>query len=254
MQDRRVVVVTGANNGIGLGLVRALARAGDRVACFDLAGENLVGLRHLQCDITDPAQVEAAVGAVTAEWGRIDVLVNNACLAIFCPFEEKQTADTRREFEVNYFGCINMISAVLPTMKAQRQGVIHNVSSTVGVSGFAGIHGYASTKGAIEALTRTLAIELAPSGITVNLVHPPLTRTRSSAPLGVPPRFMADPADVGRRLARKIGSTKAVVTPGPFESVGVLLSRLAPALMGRFLSARAAAAREDVAAHRSNGQ
>lgn len=248
MPGRRVVIITGANSGIGLGLAKALTETDDRVVCFDLSGEQLSGLEFIRCDVADPAQVDTAVGAVLTEWGRVDVLVNNACVAVFAPFEEKALADTRREFEVNYFGYINMIRAVLPSMKARHQGVIHNVSSTVGLSGFAGIHGYASTKGAVEALTRSLAIELASQGITVNVMHPPLTRTASSAPLGVPPQFMADPADVGRRLARKVGSTRAVVTPGLAESVGVLLSRLAPTAMGRFLSARAAWARASEAA------
>lgn len=109
--------------------------------------------------------------------------MNNACLAVFSPFEEKSLIDTRRAFEVNILGCVNMIKAVLPTMKPQGGGIIHNVSSTVGISGFAGIYGYASTKGAVDALTRTLALELEPYGIVVNLVYPPLTRTRSSSPL-----------------------------------------------------------------------
>jgi NAD(P)-dependent dehydrogenase (short-subunit alcohol dehydrogenase family) len=253
MLKGRVVIVTGANNGIGLGLARASAAAGDRVACFDISGENLGGLKFFRCDVTDPAQVDSSVAAVIAEWGRIDILVNNACLVIFSPFEDKPLEDTRREFEVNYFGYINLIRAVLPTMKAQHGGVIHNFSSTVGTSGFAGIYGYSSTKGAIEALSRTLAIEFAPYGITVNIVHPPLTRTKSSAPLGVPPQFMADPADVGRKLAKKIGSTKPVVTPGVAESLGVFASKLAPEMMGKFLSARAAAARARAASSRNDG-
>lgn len=245
MQSPRVVIITGANNGIGLGLAKALNAEGDHVACFDLSGENLTGLKFIKCDVTDPIQVKVSVAEVIAEWGHVDILVNNACLAIFSSFEEKSIEDTRREFEVNYYGYVHLIHAVLPTMKAQHSGVIHNFSSTVGTSGFAGIYGYSSTKGAIEALSRTLAIELSPYGITVNIVHPPLTRTKSSAPLGVPSQFMADPNVVGRRLARKIGSTKAIITPGVAESIGVFASKLLPEMMGKFLSARAAAAREN---------
>ena len=253
MQSQRVVIITGANNGIGLGLAKALSAGGDHVACFDLSGENLADLKFIKCDVSDQAQVEASVADVIAEWGRIDILVNNACVAIFSPFEEKQLADTRREFEVNYFGYINLIRAVLPAMKLQHGGIIHNFSSTVGTSGFAGIYGYSSTKGAIEALSRTLAIEFAPHGITVNIVHPPLTRTKSSTPLGVPPQFMADPADVGRKLAKKIGSTKPVITPGASESIGVFVSKLFPEMMGRFLSARATAARESSTTQKTDG-
>lgn len=244
MQGSRVVIITGANNGIGLGLAKALDARGDYVACFDLSSENLTGLKFFKCDVTDPAQVKASVEEVITEWGQIDILVNNACLAIFSLFEEKSLEDTRREFEVNYYGYINLIHAVLPSMKGQHRGVIHNFSSTVGTSGFAGIYGYSSTKGAIEALSRTLAIELRPYGITVNIIHPLLTRTKSSAPLGVLPQFMADPNNVGRKLAKKIGSKKAIITPGIAESIGVFTSKLLPDVMGKFLSSRAAAARE----------
>ncbi len=245
----KVIVVTGANNGIGLALTKSLHSASYRVAGLDLSGENLAGMKYLRCDVTNETQVQASVAAILEEWGQIDILVNNACLAIFAPFETKKLEDTRREFEVNYFGYINLIRAVLPHMKDRRCGIIHNFSSTVGLSGFGGIYGYASTKGAIEALSRTLAIELAPYGITVNIVHPPLTRTPSSAPLGIPEQFMADPADVGRRLAKKIESTNAVITPGISESIGVFMARLIPATMGKFLSTRAEAVRQEATSH-----
>jgi NAD(P)-dependent dehydrogenase (short-subunit alcohol dehydrogenase family) len=238
-----VVVITGANSGIGLALARCLHGTGFRVACLDVSGEHLAGIKFYRCDVTDKGQVQATVAAILAAWGQIDILVNNACLAVFAPFEATSVEAMKREFEVNYFGYVNLITAVLPHMKSRGRGIIHNVSSGVGVSGFAGISGYASTKGAIEALTRTLAVELGPYGITVNLVHPPLTRTPSSAPLGIPGRFMADPAVVGRKLAKKIGSKRAVITPGPVESVAVFITRLIPTTMGKFLGARSAAAR-----------
>jgi NAD(P)-dependent dehydrogenase (short-subunit alcohol dehydrogenase family) len=238
-----VVVITGANNGIGLALARSLHSAGFRVAGLDLSGEHLAGIEFLQCDVSDRAQVQAAIAAIVALWGQIDILVNNACLAIFAPFETGSLEATRREFDVNYFGYVNLIATVLPYMKSRGRGIIHNVSSTVGVSGFPGIYGYASTKGAIEALTRTLALEFAPYGITVNLVHPPLTRTSSSGPLGIPPRFMADPALVGHKLAGKIGSRRTVITPGFAEWLGVVMTRLIPATMGRFLARAAARAK-----------
>jgi len=210
------------------------------VAELDLSGENLAALQetypnHLlfcRCDVTDEAQVEAAVEVVVQKWGRIDVLVNNACLAIFKPFEEKTLEETRREFEVNYFGYVRTIAAVLPQMKAQGGGIIHNVGSGVGITGFPGIYGYASTKGAIEALTRTLALELAPYGICVNLMHPPLTDTKSASPLGIPPQTMANPADVGRKLAKKILSTKPTITPDLQTAAYLFLARRFPDAVG----------------------
>ena len=246
-----VVIITGANNGIGFHMAAALLEERYRVAGFDLSGENLAALQETypdrllfwRCDVTDEAQVEAAVEAVVQRWGRIDVLVNNACLAIFKPFEEKTLEETRREFEVNYFGYVRTIAAVLPQMKTQGGGIIHNVGSGVGITGFPGIYGYVSTKGAIEALTRTLALELAPYGICVNLMHPPLTNTRSAAPLGIPPQAMADPADVGRKLAKKILSTKPVITPDFKTAAYLFFARRYPDAVGRLFGKMAERAR-----------
>jgi NAD(P)-dependent dehydrogenase (short-subunit alcohol dehydrogenase family) len=129
----RTIVLTGGNNGIGLAMTRALLEMGDRVAALDLSLENLEpshpSLLPLFCDVTDRAQVQSAVDEVTRRWGGVDVLVNNACLALFKPFAERTIDDIRREFEVNYFGYLNMISAVLPVMCRQHHGVVHNVSS-----------------------------------------------------------------------------------------------------------------------------
>jgi NAD(P)-dependent dehydrogenase (short-subunit alcohol dehydrogenase family) len=247
--DSRMVVITGANNGIGLAMTQALLEMGDRVAGLDLSTDNLDALqrdegrlRSYVCDVTDRERVEHVVRDVLEAWGGVDVLVNNACLAIFKPYLERTPEETRREFEVNYFGCLTMIDAVLPVMREQGHGVIHNVSSGVGLTGYPGISGYASTKGAIEALTRTLALEFEPLGITVNLIHPPLTRTQSSAPLGVPPEMMADPAAVGRKLARKIGQTRPVLTPDLGTSLGTAANQHFPVRMGRFLARMAARA------------
>jgi NAD(P)-dependent dehydrogenase (short-subunit alcohol dehydrogenase family) len=214
-----VVVITGANNGIGFRMAQALLGDGYRVAGCDLGVENLAQLQAAyperllaqRCDVTDDVQVRAAVESAIQRWGQIDILVNNACLALFTPFEQKTMEEVRQEFEVNYFGYLRMIRAVVPHMKARGAGLIHNVSSGVGITGFPGLSGYTSTKGAVEALTRTLALELARDGIHVNLMHPPLTKTKSAAPLGLPPEVMDDPARVGRGLARQIRSTQPVI-------------------------------------------
>ncbi len=244
IQSTRTILLTGGDNGIGLGLATALVENGDRVAVFDLSGENLAALDRanparvffIPCDITDAARVQAGVNAVLAKWGRIDILINDACLAIFKPFREREMDEIRREFEVNYFGMLNLIRAVLPCMRKNGGGIVHNFSSGVGLTGFPGICGYASTKGAIEALTRTLALELEPDGITVNLMHPPLTRTRSASPLGLPTEMMVDPMLVGRRLAKKVGSQKAVITPDQTSALGLWGMQHFPVSMGRFMA------------------
>jgi NAD(P)-dependent dehydrogenase (short-subunit alcohol dehydrogenase family) len=193
--EKTVVIVTDANNGIGFHMAHTLLESGYHVATQDLSNENLTPLepaytgrlRIFQCDVTDTEAVRKAIASVVEAWGQIDVLVNDACLAIFKRFEQKPLEETRREFEVNCFGYVNTIAAVLPHMKSRGKGIIHNLSSGVGVTGFPGIYGYSSTKGAIESLTRTLALEFKKYGITVNLMHPPLTNTKSASPLGLPP-------------------------------------------------------------------
>lgn len=244
MNGNEVILITGANNGICLAITEELVKTGRRVAGIDLSGENLLQLQqsypgHLcfySCDVTRRDEIDKVVKAVVSEWGTIDILVNGACIAIFAPFESKLLEDTRREFEVNYFGYLNMIQAVYPVMKAKGRGVIHNFSSGVGVTGFPGIYGYSSTKGAIEALTRTLAIEFKPLGISVNLMHPPLTWTKSASPLGVPQQMMADPQVVGKRLAKKVGSKKDILTPDFTTRLGLFPSRHFPEFMGRMLA------------------
>lgn len=235
-----VVLITGANNGIGYYMASELIKDGYHVAGIDLSGDNFETLCEEQperfcffhCDVADRVDVDAAIHGVIERWGQIDILVNNACLAIFSPFLAKNLEETFREVQVNYFGYVNMIQAALPHLTESEFGIIHNVSSGVGITGFSGIYGYASTKGAIEALTRTLAIELIPLGISVTLMHPPLTRTKSAEPLGIPLQMMVDPAVVGQKLAGKIQSQKGVITTDFQSAAGLLMMCLFPTAMG----------------------
>jgi len=247
-----VVIVTGAAQGIGYHMVRRLLEEGYRVAGLDVSDEGLTSLqserpeafRFHRCDMADESQVRAAVEAVLQQWGRADILVSTAAVAVFGPFEGRAIEQIRREFDVNYFGYVNAIRAVLPHMKARGRGIIHNVSSGVALTGFPGLSGYVSTKGAVEGLSRALSLESEPYGIAVTVMHPPLTNTRAARPLGVPPRAMADPADVGRRLAKRIQSTRAVITPGLGAACGLFLMRHCPTLMGKLLTRLACRSRQ----------
>lgn len=244
----RTILITGANNGIGLAITRALLERGDRVAALDLSLENLVSgssdLLSFTCDVTDPDRIHFVVGEVVRRWGGVDILINNACLALFTPFDQRFPIETRREFEVNFFGYFNMINAVLPVMLAQGNGVIHNISSGVGFTGMPWMSGYTATKGAIEAFTRTLALEYQARGIVFNVMHPPLTRTQSSAGFGVPPEMMSDPDFVGRGLARLVGKTRPVLVYGLVNRVQLWLIYHLRIPMGKLMSKMAENARE----------
>ena len=245
----RIILITGANNGIGLAMTQTLLEMGDRVAALDLSLENLASTPHpnllpLRCDVTQPAQIRSAVDEVLSRWGGIDVLINNACLALFIPFEERVLDDIRREFEVNYFGYLNLIRAVLPVMKKQGHGIIHNFSSGVGFTGMPGMTGYTSTKGAIESLTRTLALEYMSQGIVFNVMHPPLTRTKSASGLGVPVEMMADPVVVGRNLAKQVGKTRPVLAPDPGNGFQLWVPYHIRVQMGKLLAMMTARAKK----------
>lgn len=239
-----VIVITGAGSGIGLHMARALLEQGHRVAVLDVAPDGLQELvaafgdriSVYRADITLQADVNAAIADVIARWRRIDVLVNNACRCTFAPFEEREIDRIQAEIDVNLLGHMRVIKAVLPHMKERGRGVIHNVSSGVGLTGFPGLTAYTAAKGALEAFSRSLALELAPYGISVHVMHPPLTDTPSASPLGVPARFMADPAVVGRRLAARILSRRTVITPGFGAGLGLLMSRWVPGAVGRMLA------------------
>jgi NAD(P)-dependent dehydrogenase (short-subunit alcohol dehydrogenase family) len=243
------VVITGANEGIGYHLLTSLVKDGHRVAGLDVDGQHIESLREshpmrvrfFECDVTRDDDVETTIGEIRDRWGRIDVLVNNASVFNFAPFGDQTLTDTRREFEVNYFGYVRMIRAVLPHMRDRNEGIIHNVSSGAGLVGHPGLSGYASTKGAIEALVRSLRLELQHENVACTVMHPPLTDTRSASELGYPDSLLNDPADVGRKLAGKIESTDRVITADWQTKVGLYLSQRLPYLVEkgteRFVSA-----------------
>jgi NAD(P)-dependent dehydrogenase (short-subunit alcohol dehydrogenase family) len=238
----RIIIITGGANGIGYFLAKALLEQGDRVAILDIyTGEtNLLGMHFpetflfLFCNVTADEDVQKSVQKVLDKWGIIDILINNACSAIFKKFEERTIQSIQQELDVNLFGYIRTIQSVLPAMRKQGSGIIHNFTSGVGITGFSELTGYTASKGAIEALTKTLALELAADSISVNLIHPPLTRTRSSAPLGY-------------QLAQRIGSKKKIITPDFKSTVFVWLSYRFPYAIGKFLSGMTQKARNSQA-------
>jgi len=238
---QRVVVVTGANRGIGYHLTAALLADGYRVAAIDIDGDNLRDLGEpqrdqflsVETDVADTDDVETGISRVLDQWGHIDILVNNAAEATFAPFEEQSLADIRRQLEVNVLGYVRMIHAVLPRMREQGGGIIHNVGSATGSVGHPGLSGYAASKGAIKGVTASLRLELRDTDIACTLMVPPTTDTRMSAPLGYPAMLTADPEQVATRLASKIESTDPVITPDRTTSIGLYLINRFPSLWAR---------------------
>lgn len=185
-----VALITGTSSGFGLLTALTLARRGYRVIATmrDLERKNelvqqaeqagvLDRLHLLALDVTDEASVASAIHAVTQHYGRVDVLVNNAGFAVGGFVEEVGMEAWREQMETNFFGLIAVTKAVLPIMRAQRSGLIINVSSVSGLTGFPGYGPYAASKFAVEGFSESLRQEMLSYGVRVVLVEPGSFRT-----------------------------------------------------------------------------
>ncbi|WP_245263444.1 oxidoreductase [Azorhizobium doebereinerae] len=177
--ETKTALVTGASGGIGLTTALALRKAGYRVFGTSRRAEPSAepGITMLQCDVTDDASVAGVVESVLAQTGRIDVLVNNAGFGIAGGAEESSIEQARMLFEVNVFGLIRMVRAVLPAMRAQGRGRIVNISSVFGFMPAPYMALYAATKHAVEGYSESLDHEVRVFGVRVVLIEPANTAT-----------------------------------------------------------------------------
>ena len=179
--EGRVAIVTGAGQGIGRAIAEKLRDEGASVIVADKNSETAAktaaeigGTAHVT-DVSDPDQVSALVAAAADQFGTIDILVNDAAIVPFVPWEELDFAEWRRVMSVNIDGVFLMCKAVYPHMKAAGYGRIVNIASNVVTAGTPNMAHYVSSKGAVFAFTRSLATEVGAHGITVNAVAPGLT-------------------------------------------------------------------------------
>ena len=189
--ENKVALVTGAGRGIGLTIARRFAAEGAKVIVHyrtsrepaeQLASE--IGGLALRADLTDPAAAEAMVAEALAHFGRIDILVNNAAsFAADLPFERATWEDFQAEFNGVVGATVNPIRAVLPSMKALGGGRIINFVATLLQRPAAEYIVHTTAKSALVGLTRTLARDFGPHGITVNMVSPGMTLTDYSQSL-----------------------------------------------------------------------
>lgn len=168
----RRVVVTGASSGIGEAVVRAFADAGSSVAGISLDGGAPTDGYFVAGDTGDPEAVESLAAEVERRWGGIDVWVNNAARLMVKDVVDTSDDDWHGLLRANLHGYFYGCRAAARRMRAAGSGRIVNVTSAARVLAVPGFGAYIAAKGAIEALTRTLALELAPHGVTVNAVAP----------------------------------------------------------------------------------
>jgi NAD(P)-dependent dehydrogenase (short-subunit alcohol dehydrogenase family) len=180
--DARVALVTGATSGIGAQAALALRQRGFVVYAAGRRADRLAGLAAkdllpLELDVTDDPSMVHAIDRIATERGRIDVLVNNAGYGSLGAIEDTTVGEGRRQFEVNVFGAFRLIQLVLPRMRAQGSGRIINVSSAGGKI-YSPLGGwYHGTKFALEGMSDSLRVEVAPFGIDVVIIEPGTTLT-----------------------------------------------------------------------------
>jgi short-subunit dehydrogenase/NAD dependent epimerase/dehydratase family enzyme len=254
--EREVVVVTGASKGIGRATAQAFARTGARVALVarnaplleevrreieEAGGEALV----VPADVRSEEQVQGVVRRTLAEWGRIDVLVNNAGVAYLGELADLGLDELREMVDVNLVGTLLCIRAVLPHFTANGRGHIVNVSSILGKRGVPRQTVYSASKAAILGLSEALRGELAPHGITVTAFCPSSTETEMNRSIRgddhplkqfVRKRFMYTPEAVARRVVEAAQRRRReVVLSLPAKAV-VLANRLAPGTLDWMLT------------------
>ena len=211
----KTALVTGGSRGIGRAIVLLLASEGADVTFFyrdnaAAAGDVVAAAggkaAAVAVDIRDSAACATAVEGIVDRCGRIDILVNNAGVTRDNPLAAFEDDDVAAVIDTNVTGVFNVTRAVVPYMTAQRAGTIINLSSVAGEKGGRGQTNYAASKGAINAFTRALAVELAPRKIRVNGVAPGVIETDMSADV----RELAGDDVISKILLRRFGTPEEV--------------------------------------------
>ncbi|MCC5977258.1 MAG: SDR family oxidoreductase [Salinarimonas sp.] len=177
----KTAIVTGAGSGFGFGIAELFAREGARVALLDINEESAIAAAGqiggnavaLRCDVAELADVKRAVDAVMESFGRIDIVVNNAGVSHRNkPMLDVTEEEFDRVFAVNVKSIYNMTQATVPLMRAEGGGNILNIGSTAGIRPRPGLTWYNASKGAVNLLSKSMAVELAPDRIRVNALAP----------------------------------------------------------------------------------
>jgi NAD(P)-dependent dehydrogenase (short-subunit alcohol dehydrogenase family) len=231
----KVFFVTGAGRGMGVDIARAALMAGHQVVATGRAVDAVAAsvgsnpnLLTVKLDVTSTADTATAVAAAMDQFGRIDVLINNAASFQAGFFEEISPEQFRTQMEINFFGALNVTRAVLPVMRRQRSGQVVTITSLGGIVGAAFTSAYAASKFALEGWMESLHDEVAPFGITTTVVEPGFFRTELLEPASTtwPALSITDYAE---RTAQTIPSWKSMngkQSGDPAKLAGALITIL----------------------------
>jgi NADP-dependent 3-hydroxy acid dehydrogenase YdfG len=180
MSEKKVWFITGASSGFGRALTEEVLAQGFRVIATarrpeilqDLVGKYPDAARALKLDVTNLRSIKSAIANAVKEFGRIDVVVNNAGYGLVGAIEESSDEQVKQQFDTNVFGVLNVTREVLPVLREQKSGHIVNIGSLVGINAFPAFGIYSATKFALEGLSEALAAETAPFGIKTMIVEP----------------------------------------------------------------------------------
>ena len=222
----KVAVVTGASSGIGFETALALAREGyhtyatmrditksDKIK--ELGEKDGLKISVLELDVNNDDSVKAAIKKILDEKQRIDVLVNNAGWGLWGCVEDVSVDEFKTQFETNFFSVIRLIQEVGPTMRKQGSGKIINISSVAGRIGFPASPAYISSKFALEGLSESLRLEMAPFGVDVIIIEPGVIKTNFLNPVRLAKKSESDTAyrDITTKVVSGVKMMAEMGTP-----------------------------------------
>lgn len=230
----KIVLITGASSGFGAAMTRAFTAEGARA---------VPASRSTGCDVTRREDVDKLVAQTVEQYGRLDILINNAGIGLRAPFEHTRIADAEALFDVNFFGAFHCVQAVLPVMQRQRAGHIINIASVAGFLGVPHTSIYSASKAALIAFTDSLRLEVKRDGIAVTCVCPGRandtgfdahTKTHGpTAKYAVPGRLTTDV--VVRAVLNVAEHPRAMVIVPPYGRLLRLANTFAPRAVDRYL-------------------